>query len=179
MTVRAADRIDGDAAKDAPLREDIRLVGRVLGDVVREQAGPAVFDIVEGVRRHAVELRREGGGDERLAERLASLDLDDALHVIRAFSWFSFLTNVAEDVHTNRRRAHHRRLGAPPQPGSIAYAVDRLHAAGVPRDVLERVLRNMLVSPVLTAHPTEVRRKTVLSVQRDVARLLADDRRDE
>ena len=117
--------------KDAPLREDIRLVGRVLGDVVREQAGQDVFDIVEGVRRHAVEMRREGRDDEALAIRLAALPIDKALHVIRAFSWFSLLVNIAEDVHTNRRRSHHRRIGAPPQPGSIALAVERVRAAGV------------------------------------------------
>jgi phosphoenolpyruvate carboxylase len=159
-------------AEDAPLREDIRLVGRVLGDVVREQAGQDVFDIVESVRRHAVEMRREGRDDDVLAERLAELPIDEALHVIRAFSWFSLLVNIAEDVHTNRRRTHHRRIGAPPQPGSIALAVARVRAAGVPDDVVADVLRRMLVSPVLTAHPTEVRRRTVLSVQRDIAALL-------
>lgn len=173
-----ADIAEGDD-KEAPLREDIRLLGRVLGDVVREQAGPDVFDIVESVRRHAVSVRREGSDDEHLAARLAALDLPEALHVIRAFSWFSFLTNIAEDVHTNRRRRHHRRVGAPAQPGSLAYAIPRLLTSGVDVDAIARLLPRMHVSPVLTAHPTEVRRKTVLRVQRDVARLLSEDARDD
>jgi phosphoenolpyruvate carboxylase len=193
-----------DDDKDAPLREDIRLVGRVLGDVVREQAGQDVFDIVEGVRRHAVGMRRaetdsergrvaraedaeaargdrpgHGGADDALADRLGRLPLDQALHVIRAFSWFSLLVNIAEDVHTNRRRRHHRRLGTPPQPGSVEYAVQRLRAFGVTADDIDALLPHVLVSPVLTAHPTEVRRRTVLSVQRDVAALLASDERIE
>jgi phosphoenolpyruvate carboxylase len=166
--------------KDEPLRSDIRLVGRVLGDVVREQAGQDVFDIVEGVRRHAVEMRREGHregyDDDALAARLARLPIDEALHVIRAFSWFSLLVNIAEDVHTNRRRTHHRRIGAAPQPGSVALAVERLRKADVPLDDVAAVLGRMLVSPVLTAHPTEVRRRTVLNVQRDIAALLATER---
>jgi phosphoenolpyruvate carboxylase len=172
----------GELGKDEPLRADIRLVGRVLGDVVREQAGPDVFEIVESVRRHAVGSRREGGAtgtgtvDDALARRLEALPIAEALHVIRAFSWFSLLVNIAEDVHTNRRRSHHRRVGAPPQPGSIAHAIARVRKAGVPAAEVAALLARMVVSPVLTAHPTEVRRRTVLTVQRQIAVLLADER---
>jgi phosphoenolpyruvate carboxylase len=170
---------DADAAKDAPLRDDIRLVGRVLGDVVREQAGPEIFDIVEGVRRQAVGMRRHGGGDDALAQRLSALPLPDALHVIRAFGYFSLLVNIAEDVHTNRRRRHHRRAGSPQQSGSLAHSADRIRASGVGPGEVAAALARLRVVPVLTAHPTEVQRKTVLESQRDIARLLADEQRGQ
>ena len=97
----------GDGEKDKPLREDIRQLGRVLGDVVRAQAGLEVYEIVEGVRRHAVEMRRAEGSDgvdhDALAARLERLPLPEALHVIRAFSWFSFLVNIADSSGRLRR----------------------------------------------------------------------------
>ena len=159
--------------KDSRLDADIHLLGRLLGDVIREQAGEHVYAIVEQVRRMAVDARRAGRSDPELIALLDGLDVDTALHVARAFSWFSLLANIAEDVHSNRRRAHHRRSGSPPQAGSLNHTLDRLRAAGVDGRRLGRVLDRLLVSPVLTAHPTEVRRKTVLDNQRAIAHLLA------
>ncbi len=159
--------------KDAQLDEDIRLLGRLVGDVIREQAGTHVFDVVERVRRLAVDARRAGVTDPELGEVLDALELGTALHVVRAFSLFTLLANVAEDVHSNRRRQFHRDAGSPPQVGSLAASLDHLHRAGVDARQLNAVLDRLRVSPVLTAHPTEVRRKTILDTQRVIAELLA------
>lgn len=154
--------------------EDIRLLGRLLGDVIRDQAGEQVYELVERVRQHAVSMRREHGHVDAhdLGVLLDGVDVDVAVHVIRAFSWFSLLANIAEDVHQTRRRRHHRSIGSPARPGTLDHAVHTLGAhLHEPTDVAA-VLRRVEVSPVLTAHPTEVRRKTILDVQRRIADLL-------
>jgi phosphoenolpyruvate carboxylase len=168
---RAAD----DAARspeDEPLRADIRLLGRVLGDVIRDQDGDRVFDLVEATRVEALRIRREGTEPDGLVARLAGLGERDALHVVRAFSHFSLLANLAEDLHHDRRRRYHRRHGSPPQPGSLDCALARIDGAGLRGDEVAAALGGALVSPVITAHPTEVRRRTVFEVQRRVAELI-------
>jgi phosphoenolpyruvate carboxylase len=159
--------------KDRALDDDIRLLGSVLGDVVREDAGDDVFELVERARQAAVAHRRDGEADGALTAVLAEASIADSLHVIRAFSWFSFLANIAEDVHHNRRRRFHRANNSPPQPGSLAFSLDRLAAAGVDAKQMQALVHRLHVSPVITAHPTEVRRRTVLDNQRDIAELLA------
>lgn len=181
MSAGASIRLDfggapEDRDKEAPLREDIRLLGRLLGEVIREHAGARVFELVEATRREAISARRSGSGEEALFARLDALEERDALHVIRSLILFHLLANVAEDVHHARRRRHHRLTGSPPQPGSLRYAFDRLHRDGFDSQRLFAVLDGALVAPVVTAHPTEVRRKTVLDAHREIARLL--DRRD-
>jgi phosphoenolpyruvate carboxylase len=154
--------------------DDIRLLGRLLGDVVREQAGPHVFGLVERVRRLAVAERRDGAAPfDELAAVLLDASIEDQVHVIRAFAWISLLANTAEDVHHERRRRYHRGVGTGPQEGSLAATLDRLCDRDVDPQVLARLLRDLAVSPVLTAHPTEVRRKTVLDALAQVADLLA------
>ena len=161
--------------KDAPLDEDIRLLGRLLGDVVREQHGAPVFELVERIRRLAVDQRRRSSDDHHeLAQLLDSLSTAEALPVIRAFSWFSLLANIAEDVHHVRRRTYHRRVGSPPQPGSLEHSLDRLAQSGRSAADTAALLKQVKVTPVLTAHPTEVRRKTVLDCQLEIARLLLE-----
>jgi len=159
--------------KEALLRDDIRLLGRILGEVIHEQAGARVFGLVESTRRAAIEARRTGSGDEALAAHLDALPERDALHSVRASILFQLLANIAEDVHHARRRRHHRRAGSSPQPGTLRFAFARLRGAGVDAARISAVLADALVSPVITAHPTEVRRKTVLDAQRTIARLLA------
>ncbi|SFN97512.1 Phosphoenolpyruvate carboxylase, type 1 [Geodermatophilus obscurus] len=166
---------EGDGrADDAPLRDDIRLLGRVLGEVIREQAGDDVLDLVESTRLQAFAVRRSEADRAGLARRLADLDVRAANHVIRAFSHFSLLANLAEDLHHERRRRHHRRAGSPPQPGSLAATFALLDRAGLDPDVVARHLDGALVVPVVTAHPTEVRRKTISQVQRDVTELVRE-----
>jgi phosphoenolpyruvate carboxylase len=165
---------EADVGKDAALSADIRLLGRILGDVVRDQAGDEVFDLVEAVRRRAVDARRGGRSPlESLTEALPHRPIDQQLHLIRAFGWLSLLANTAEDVHHERRRRFHRQHGSQPQLGSLAAAFDHLQRAGLDRDAVERLIGDLVVTPVITAHPTEVRRQTVLDVLTEVARLLA------
>ncbi len=161
--------------KDAPLKEDIRLLGRLLGDVLREQEGDAVFGVVETIRQTAVRFRRESddqaGAD--LNKLLKKLTRDQTISVVRAFSYFSHLANIAEDQHHNRRRRAHLLAGSAPQRGSIGFALARLDEAGVTGAAVRSFFKEALISPVLTAHPTEVQRKSILDAENGIARLLA------
>jgi phosphoenolpyruvate carboxylase len=161
-----------DREGDAPLREDIRVLGRVLGEVIGEQAGQDVLELVESTRVEAFKIRRSEVDREELAARLGGLDIRSANHVIRAFSHFSLLANLAEDIHHERRRRFHRREGSPPQKGSLAAAFQAIDAADLDSDVVARELAGALVCPVVTAHPTEVRRKTISQVQRQITDLI-------
>src|SRR4051794_9786995 len=163
-----------DRADDAPLRDDMRLLGRVLGEVIGEQAGADVLELVESTRLEAFRIRRSEVDRAGLAERLAGLDIRSANHVIRAFSHFSLLANLAEDIHHERRRRFHRREGSPPQHGSLAATLGLLDDAGLDADTVARELAGALVVPVVTAHPTEVRRKTISQVQRQVTDLIRE-----
>jgi phosphoenolpyruvate carboxylase len=163
--------------KDLPLREDTRLLGRMLGDVLREQAGEQGFERIESIRRKAIAFRRADDGEahairDELAHVLNELPIGETLHVVRAFSYFSHLANIAEDVHQNRRRRAHARSGSSPQRGSLVDALDRLEEAGVDGGRIARWLARAKVSPVLTAHPTEVQRKSILDAEREIVRLL-------
>jgi phosphoenolpyruvate carboxylase len=178
-TVDVADLRSADGAEpsdgradEAPLRDDIRLLGRVLGEVIREQAGEDVFEVVEATRVEAFRIRRSEVDRAELADRLAGLDVRAANHVIRAFSHFSLLANLAEDLHHERRRRYHRREGSPPQIGSLAASFALLDQADLDPGTVARELAGALVSPVVTAHPTEVRRKTIFQVQRQVTDLI-------
>lgn len=171
----APDTLAG-ADKDAPLKEDIRLLGRLLGDVLRDQEGDAVFDVVETIRQTAVRFRRDADPDagQELTTLLHKLTRNQTISVVRAFSYFSHLANIAEDQHHNRRRRTHLLNGSPPREGSVGYALGKLRAAGVDQHTVENFFRNALISPVLTAHPTEVQRKSILDAEHDIARLLAE-----
>ncbi|MGY1747125.1 phosphoenolpyruvate carboxylase [Blastococcus sp. SYSU D00695] len=161
-----------EAGTDAPLREDIRLLGRVLGEVIAEQSGAEVLDLVERTRVAAFGVRRSDVDRAELAGQLGGLDVRSANHVIRAFSHFSLLANLAEDVHHERRRRFHRRSGSPPQPGSLAATFALLDDAHLDAGAVAGALAGALVVPVVTAHPTEVRRKTITQVQRQVTELI-------
>jgi phosphoenolpyruvate carboxylase len=162
----------GNRADDAPLRDDIRLLGRVLGEVIGSQAGQDILDLVESTRVEAFKIRRSEVDRADLAKRLSGLDIRSANHVIRAFSHFSVLANLAEDIHHERRRRFHRREGSPPQTGSLAATMALLDQADLEADVVARELTGALVCPVVTAHPTEVRRRTISRVQRHIADLI-------
>ena len=167
--------------KDQPLFEDIRFLGRLLGDVVREQEGDDVFDVVETIRQTAVKFRREDDrvAAEKLDKMLTKLNREQTNSVVRAFSYFSHLANIAEDRHHNRRRRVHALAGSGSQPSTIAHAIDRLKE--VDRNsgkTLQRFFDEALIVPVLTAHPTEVQRKSILDAQHDIARLLAERDQD-
>ncbi|MDW5443667.1 phosphoenolpyruvate carboxylase [Polaromonas sp. SM01] len=162
-------------AKDneRPLVEDIRLLGRILGDVIREQEGVAAYELIEQVRKLSVAFRRDADpeADKSLKKLLKGLSGDQTVSVIRAFTYFSHLANLAEDRHHIRRRAIHERAGDT-QEGSIEVALARLRWAGISPKTIANTLAHAYVSPVLTAHPTEVQRKSILDAERDIAQLL-------
>ena len=163
------------ADKDKPLIEDIRLLGRILGDVIREQEGQAAFELIEQIRQLSVAFRRHAdqSADKALKKLLKGLSGDQTVSVIRAFTYFSHLANLAEDRHHIRRRAVHERAGDL-QEGSLALTLQRLRKAGIaPSDVLHTLAQSH-ISPVLTAHPTEVQRKSILDAERAIARLLTE-----
>ncbi|HMT83994.1 MAG TPA: phosphoenolpyruvate carboxylase, partial [Ottowia sp.] len=164
--------------KDQPLIADIRLLGRLLGDVIREHEGAATYELVERIRTLSVAFRRDadqtaGNALRKLLNRLSG---EQTVSVIRAFTYFSLLANLAEDRHHIRRRAVHERAGSA-QEGSIDVALQRLRAAGIGADTIAQTLAGSYVAPVLTAHPTEVQRKSILDTEREIAQLLTE--RDE
>jgi phosphoenolpyruvate carboxylase len=162
--------------KDLALREDIRLLGRILGDTIRDQAGTDVFETVESIRQNAVRFHRDEDAAARraLATTLNGLPPAEAVQIIRAFGFFSHLANIAEDQHHIRRTRAHALDGAAPREGTIAYALARARAADVPPARLLAFFADARIVPVLTAHPTEVRRKSTIDRERDVADLLAE-----
>ncbi len=162
--------------KDLPLRDDIRLLGRLLGDTVNEQAGSAVFDTVESIRQNAVRFHRDedAGARRELEATLNGLPPAEALQIIRAFGFFSHLANIAEDQHHIRRTRAHALTASAPRDGTMAQALARARENGIPAARLRSFFTAARVVPVLTAHPTEVRRKSTIDRERDVADLLAE-----
>jgi phosphoenolpyruvate carboxylase len=158
---------------ERPLVEDIRLLGRILGDVIREQEGVAAYELIEQVRKLSVAFRRDAdqAADKALKKLLKGLSGDQTVSVIRAFTYFSHLANLAEDRHHIRRRTVHERAGDT-QEGSIEVALARLRWAGIAPKTIANTLAHSFVSPVLTAHPTEVQRKSILDAERAIAQLL-------
>ncbi len=169
---------DDAAAKNQPLVDDIRLLGRILGDVIREQAGKDAFELIERIRQLSVayRLKADASAGRVLDRLLKNLSADQTVTVIRAFSYFSHLANIAEDRHHVRRRLVHEHEGRQ-QEGSLAVAFERLHRADHRAADIAQVLNGAYVSPVLTAHPTEVQRKSILDAERAIAELVGQ--RDE
>jgi phosphoenolpyruvate carboxylase len=172
-------RVEDESEKDRPLRDDIRLLGRILGDTVREQEGEEVFDLVEQIRRASIRFHRDNeiAARRELEATLDSLSADQTLAIVRAYSYFSHLANIAEDQHHIRRNRAHSIAGSAPRPGSLAYAFQRTREMGVEPAALTDFFDHALVSPVLTAHPTEVRRKSTLTRELEIAELLDERER--
>jgi phosphoenolpyruvate carboxylase len=171
---RRAHRDESDAAaKNRPLVEDIRLLGRILGEVIREQEGREAFELIERVRQLSVgyRLKRDASAGRALDRLLKNLSIHQMVSVIRAFSYFSHLANIAEDRHHVRRRLAHERAGHQ-QEGSLAMCFERLHRADQHSADIAAVLKHAYISPVLTAHPTEVQRKSILDAERAIAELI-------
>ncbi|MCK1488752.1 phosphoenolpyruvate carboxylase [Bradyrhizobium sp. 193] len=159
---------------DARLRDDIRLLGRILGDTVRDQEGPELFDLVERIRQTSIRFHRD---EDRLARHeleqiLDSMSTSETVRIVRAFSYFSHLANIAEDQNNIRQMRANKGGGS----GVLAETLAHARAAGIGADALRNFFKSALVSPVLTAHPTEVRRKSTMDREMEVASLL--DRRE-
>ncbi|MEN3319051.1 MAG: phosphoenolpyruvate carboxylase [Mycobacterium sp.] len=155
-----------------PMREDIRLLGAILGDTVREQNGEEVFDLVERARVESFRVRRSEIDRTQLAGMFDGIDIHQAIPVIRAFTHFALLANVAEDIHRERRRAVHLAVGEPPQNSSLAATYLKLDSAELDSATVADALTGALVSPVITAHPTETRRRTVFDTQHRITELM-------
>ena len=155
-----------------PMREDIRLLGAFLGDTVREQNGEEVFDLVERARVESFRVRRSEIDRSELAGMFDGIDIHQAIPVIRAFTHFALLANVAEDIHRERRRAVHVAAGEPPQNSTLAATYLKLDSAELDSATVADALTGALVSPVITAHPTETRRRTVFDTQHRITELM-------
>jgi len=162
------------SSRDIPLREDVRLLGRILGDTLREQEGEATFELVENVRRSAVRFRKTQDSRDRvrLEKMLDDLSPDETLAVVRAFSYFSQLSNIAEDLHNDRLHRAQLKAGAALKNGSLLLALDRIEKKPVDKAALQSFLNSALISPVLTAHPTEVQRKSILDCHLIISSLM-------
>src|SRR3982751_5992776 len=164
--------------EDARLRTDIRLLGRILGDPVRDPEGAEVFDRVEGIRQTSIRFHRDEG---KLARReletiLDSMSTADTVRIVRAFSYFSHLANIAEDQNNIRQMRARSAAGGPSRPCTLIKTLAHAREAGFSAADLRRFFKEALVSPVLTAHPTEVRRKSTIDREMEIAALL--DRRE-
>ncbi|HUW25459.1 MAG TPA: phosphoenolpyruvate carboxylase [Gallionella sp.] len=169
------------SSKDSPLREDVRLLGRIFGDTLREQEGEASFQLIENVRRAAIHFRKtqDDRDREQLGQMLDALSPGEAMVVVRAFSYFSQLSNIAEDLHHNRRHRAQLKAGSAPKDGSLSLALERLEKKGVSQEAMQAFLDSALIAPVLTAHPTEVQRKSILDCHLIISSLLSNrDRMD-
>lgn len=150
------------------LRQDIRFLGKALGEVIRDSEGKATFTLIEALRRAAVGFRREHDPRQaRILEHdIPSLSDTQARSVARAFAYFLHLSNIAEDRDQNRRRLEH----SPEQlPGSLEHAIQTLMNEGLSARKIRRYLQEACVMPVLTAHPTEVQRQSTLAVHMAIA----------
>ncbi len=154
-----------------PLRRDVHFLGELLGRALLHQEGPALFETVERIRKLAIAIRRRGrrSDDARFARLLRKLDVPDAINVIRAFSVYFQLVNIAEENHRLRRKRHYDTLpGFHPQRGSIEDLVHRLRQARVPFPALVTQLARAAISPVLTAHPTQALPPSILAKHRRI-----------
>ena len=158
-----------------PLIRDIRLLGRILGEVIREQEGREAYELVEKVRQLSVaaRLKQDKAAHTALGRLLRNLSTDQTVSVIRAFSYFSHLANLAEDRHALRLSDARARAGEAIE-GSLAQSLERLASRGVRASEVAGLLQRAYVSPVLTAHPTEVQRRAVLETERAIAERLAE-----
>ncbi|HVQ37734.1 MAG TPA: phosphoenolpyruvate carboxylase [Pyrinomonadaceae bacterium] len=174
---------DAPDVKEAPLRRDVRSLGRLLGDVLKEQAGAGLFNAVEEIRQLAIEYRemepdpehdpsaaRADSLMERIDVIVGEMGLIEAYRVTKAFAIYFELTNLAETNHRKRRRRTAMlSTERPPQPGSIRGTFRRMQYSGINLAAALEWLRQIEVIPVFTAHPTEVARRTVLFKRQRIA----------
>ena len=160
---------------DPALREAVRRLGRLVGEMLTEQNGSAFFERIEAARTQAIARRRDAGPLDPLADQLNGLDADAADATARAFSVYFHVVNIAERVQRIRRRRAYQIAGATPQPDSLHEVLLRLRDAGVSADELLAILPQLDIEPVFTAHPTEVSRRALLEKEQQIVRALIDN----
>lgn len=158
----------------APLRDDVRLLGNLLGDTLKQQVGQALFEKVEQIR-HLAKQTRDGDAQAKaqLDQVLSNLTEQELLPVARAFTQFLNFANIAEQYHrVRRRRDWQSRTDTPPQAGSLQELIPRLLANNCTPDQLWQAVLNLNIELVLTAHPTEISRRTLIQKYDDIAECL-------
>ncbi len=159
-------------SREEPLRRDVRSLGRLLGSVIREQEGDAFFETIESIRRFSIS-DRAGTSSGGIRELLRTISTNDSAKIAKAFATYFELTNLAETNHRKRRRrAAELNAGDRVQPGTFRGTLQRLRDAGIPFETVRETMRRIEVTPVFTAHPTEVARRTILWSRQRIARLL-------
>src|SRR5688572_570662 len=159
-----------------PLRDDVRLLGELLGAVLRQHEGEAHYQRVERVRALAKRTRSHSGSEdfEGLAGVLVEMPVEAALPVARSFAHFLNLANIAEQHHRmRRRRALQLEPGGRPQQASIEEVLPRLVASGLSPDALYEAVCRLRIELVITAHPTEIMRRTLQHKYNRIATALA------
>jgi phosphoenolpyruvate carboxylase len=160
---------------DDPLREDVRRLGELVGQVLVDQVGADFLAHVERTRTAAIRRREDDLPLDELAAELSSQPLQEAELLVRAFATYFGAVNLAERVHRIRRRRDYQRAGAAPQPGGLHHALQTLKDAGVSYEEVAALLPRLTVEPVFTAHPTEAVRRTLLEKEREIVRRLIAD----
>ena len=163
------------ASTDALLRDDVKTLGALVGEILAEQRGPGFLDDVERLRRAAIRRREARAPIAALADALADIDLDQASDLVRAFATYFQAVNLAERVHRIRRRRDYERSGAAAQPGGLRDAIGALARLGVSAEEVAALLPRLRIEPVFTAHPTEAVRRALLEKERTIVGCLVAD----
>ncbi len=161
--------------KDQALRDDVRTLGALVGDLIREQNGEELFEIVEDSRLRSIR-RREGNEKpgEELSALVGGMDTETSTQLIRSFATYFQMVNTAEKVHRIRRRRDYLRDVAIYQPGGLEDSLIKLKASGLDADGLQALLNSLAIEPVFTAHPTESTRRTILRKEQNIVKHLVD-----
>ena len=160
---------------DVLLRDDVKQLGALVGEILAEQQSDEFLSQVEAIRVAAIQRRENHQAIDTLADNLSGLELEQAEGLVRAFALWFQAVNLAERVHRIRRRRDYQKAGASSQPGSLAAIIRQLKNDGVSLDELVSVVQRLHIEPVLTAHPTEAIRRALLDKERDVVRRLIED----
>lgn len=161
--------------KDQALRDDVRALGAMLGDLILEQDGEELYEFVEESRLRAIR-RREGNDKpgEELRTHISGLNPHQALKVIRSFSTYFQMVNTAEKVHRIRRRRDYLRDVVHYQPGGLEDTFIKLKASGLDADGIQKLVDSLMIEPIFTAHPTEPTRRTMLRKEQNIVKHLVD-----
>ncbi|WP_310055156.1 phosphoenolpyruvate carboxylase [Agrilutibacter niabensis] len=163
------------AATDTLLREDVNMLGALVGEILAEQRSPEFLGEVERLRRAAIGRRESNAPVAEIAQVLQGIELDHASDLVRAFATYFQAVNLAERVHRIRRRRDYERQAAAPQPGGLREVLRGLARQGVTREELLALLPRLRVEPVFTAHPTEAVRRALLKKEREIVTCLIGD----
>ncbi|HBK57007.1 MAG TPA: phosphoenolpyruvate carboxylase [Xanthomonadales bacterium] len=162
-------------ATDDPLRDDVRRLGAVVGEILAEQVDPEFLAEVESIRVAAIRRREDAAPLTELSGHFAGIAVERAEWLVRAFATYFQAVNLAEQVHRIRRRRDYQRANASPQPGGLEAVLGHLRSQQVPAERLAELLPRLHIEPVFTAHPTEATRRVLLEKEREIARRLIED----